>query len=176
LIAHELADVRIGSGVYHRERVAVRDLIEDAEVAATMDANARSLQFSAVSVPRDVVVDADRQVLASVLTILTKNALRFTTVGGRVMLKVRTSASRVLIDVEDRCGGLPPGTAETLLGRQGEPGSERAAAQLGLSICERGAHESGGTLSVRDIPGTGCVFTLDLPRALPLAAPAKASS
>jgi signal transduction histidine kinase len=37
---------------------------------------------------------------------------------------------------------------------------------LGLSISRRSVEANHGTLSVRDVPGTGCVFTIDLPRHL----------
>ena len=37
---------------------------------------------------------------------------------------------------------------------------------LGLSICLKGVKASGGEIHVRDRPGTGCVFTVDLPIAL----------
>jgi signal transduction histidine kinase len=40
---------------------------------------------------------------------------------------------------------------------------------LGLPVSQRGVETSGGEIQVRDIPGKGCVFTVDLPRA---AAPA----
>jgi signal transduction histidine kinase len=35
---------------------------------------------------------------------------------------------------------------------------------LGLAISRKSVEENGGTLSVRDIPGSGCVFTIELPR------------
>jgi hypothetical protein len=39
------------------------------------------------------------------------------------------------------------------------------AARLGLSISLKGVKASGGEIRVRDLPGAGCVFTVDLPRA-----------
>jgi len=39
---------------------------------------------------------------------------------------------------------------------------------LGLAISRRAVEENGGLLSVRDVPGKGCVFTLDLPRVGPV--------
>jgi signal transduction histidine kinase len=36
---------------------------------------------------------------------------------------------------------------------------------LGLSICQRGAAAIGGTIEVRNLPGKGCVFTVELPLA-----------
>lgn len=35
-----------------------------------------------------------------------------------------------------------------------------------LSICRRSVEANGGMLRVRDVPGKGCVFTIDLPRHL----------
>jgi signal transduction histidine kinase len=35
---------------------------------------------------------------------------------------------------------------------------------LGLSIARRSVEASDGILSVRDLPDTGCVFTISLPR------------
>jgi signal transduction histidine kinase len=36
---------------------------------------------------------------------------------------------------------------------------------LGLSIVRNAVAVNGGEIHVRDVPGTGCVFTIDLPRA-----------
>jgi hypothetical protein len=35
---------------------------------------------------------------------------------------------------------------------------------LGLTIARESVEADGGTLSVRDLPGIGCVFTVNLPR------------
>jgi signal transduction histidine kinase len=45
--------------------------------------------------------------------------------------------------------------------------AERTGLGLGLPISRRGVEANGGTLHVRNLPGTGCVFTIDLPRAAP---------
>jgi signal transduction histidine kinase len=41
---------------------------------------------------------------------------------------------------------------------------KKSAIGLGLSICRRSVEANGGVLSVRNTPGTGCVFTIELPR------------
>jgi hypothetical protein len=71
-----------------------------------------------------------------------------------VTLTTRATASHILIDVEDACGGLPPG------------GADRSGLGLGLAISRRGVEANGGELHVRDLPGKGCVFTIGLPRLL----------
>ena len=46
--------------------------------------------------------------------------------------------------------------------RQGN--GDRSGLGLGLAIARRSVEADGGTLSVRDVPGTGCVFTISLAR------------
>jgi signal transduction histidine kinase len=163
LIDRELAQVRLGAGVHHRETVVVREFIEDVEVAATMEANARGVQFSITPVDKDVTVHVDRQILASVVANLLQNAFKFTRPSGQVLLRVHATADRVLIDVEDECGGLPA-KAEELFRPFEQRGANRTGLGLGLDICDRGARVNDGQIHAVDKPGTGCVFTVDLPR------------
>ena len=62
--------------------------------------------------------------------------------------------------------------AEVRLGEAGPPmkeirqsGADRTGVGLGLTISRKAIEASGGTLSVKNLPGVGCVFTIDLPRA-----------
>lgn len=164
VVDRELADVRLAAGIHHRETLFVRDLLEDIEVAATMDANARGLRFSVHSLARDVTVHADRHVIASVVTNLVQNAFKFTRSGGAVVLRATATATRVLINVEDECGGLPPGKAEELFVAFEQRGLDRTGLGLGLGICERGARANDGEIHVYNRAGIGCIFALDLPR------------
>jgi signal transduction histidine kinase len=50
-----------------------------------------------------------------------------------------------------------------------QSGEDRSGLGLGLDISRRGVEANGGILRVRDIPGSGCVFTIDLPRHAQLA-------
>ena len=42
--------------------------------------------------------------------------------------------------------------------------ADKSGLGLGLSIARRVIEANQGTLSVKDQPGSGCVFTIDLPR------------
>lgn len=176
LIDRELTDVRLAVGAQQQELIAVRNFIEDIEVTALLEATARGLKFSVSPVAADVMVQADRQILVSVIGNLLQNAFKFTKSGGRVGLVVRVAAARVLIDVEDQCGGLPPGQAEELFVPFAQHAADRSGLGLGLSICLRGAQAIGGELRVVNHPGYGCVFTLDLPRQPPPGSPASVAS
>jgi C4-dicarboxylate-specific signal transduction histidine kinase len=80
-----------------------------------------------------------------------------------VRLHAERSGDRVLITIEDHCGGLPAGTPEQLFIPFVQNGADRSGLGLGLDICRRGAEANGGSLRVRDVPGVGCAFTIDLP-------------
>ena len=80
------------------------------------------------------------------------------------------AADRIRIDIEDHCGGLPQGFAEEVFLPFKQSAGDRSGLGLGLAICQSSVKANNGVLTVRDMPSTGCVFTIDLPRHL-LAAP-----
>jgi len=45
-----------------------------------------------------------------------------------------------------------------------QAGTDRSGLGLRLSISRRSVAANDGFLSVRDVPGSGCVFTIELPR------------
>ena len=164
LIDGELADVRLNAGIQQRDKVVVCEFIQDVEVAAAMEANARGLQLAVASVGKEVEIHVDRQILGSVVANLLHNAFKFTRTSGRVVLRVHATTDRVLIEIEDECGGLPPGQAVELFRPFEQKGADRTGVGLGLAICYRGMESNGGELRVIDRPGIGCTFTVDLPR------------
>jgi signal transduction histidine kinase len=96
---------------------------------------------------------------------LLQNAFKFTHRHTQVTLKAFAAGDRILIEVADNCGGLPSGDdGERMFRPFTQNGHDRTGAGLGLSICRRSVDANGGILSFHDIPGTGCVFTIDLPR------------
>lgn len=111
-----------------------------------------------------LIIEGDRQVLAAAVSNLLQNAFKFTRKGGAVSLRARATADRVFVEVEDECGGLPPGKPEELFRPYEQRGSERSGVGLGLAICRKAAEANGAEIRVTDRPGKGCVFTLVLPR------------
>jgi signal transduction histidine kinase len=165
LIDQSLADVRLEAGVERLECISVAEFIEEVEIGALMQAHAGNLHFTANSVDRALTVEGDRQVLLAALSNLLQNAFKFTRKDGTVSLTTRGTIDRVLFDVEDECGGLPPGKTEELFHPYEQRGPDRTGVGLGLVISRKAARANGGEIRIRDIPGKGCVFTLDLPRA-----------
>ena len=164
LIDCSLAEVRLEAGIQRQERFSVTELIEEVEIEALMEANVRGLELTFTPPDRGVDVEADRQILAAAITNLLQNAFKFSRAHGHVSLKVTATADRVLFEIEDECGGLPPGKLEELFRPFEQRSGNRSGLGLGLSISRKGVEANGGKLRVRDLPGRGCVFTIDLPR------------
>ena len=169
LISRSLAEVRLAHGVYNREQFLVAGFIEEIGSAATLDANARGIRLIVTPVEEGVAIQADRQVLAAVVTNLLQNAFKFTRPHTTVTLRVQASAERVLIEVQDECGGLPDGTVDELFRPFEQRSVDRTGVGLGLAFSRCGAEANDGRISARNLPDTGCIFTIDLPR---LAVPA----
>jgi signal transduction histidine kinase/BarA-like signal transduction histidine kinase len=165
LIARTLAEVRIDAGIVVRTRMPIAPFVEDLEVAATMDARARGLQLHVVPAPRGVDIEADESLVTAAVTNLLHNAFKFTRAGGQVWLRTIVTADRVAFEVE--CGGLPPNAEVDMFRPFEQHGDDRSGMGLGLSISKRGVESSGGEIRVRDLPGQGCVFTVEFPRMPP---------
>ncbi|HUO82118.1 MAG TPA: HAMP domain-containing sensor histidine kinase [Gammaproteobacteria bacterium] len=165
LVDRSLTEVRLSVDT-NRERIDLVKFIEEVEAAATFEADSLEIHLAIGPVEGSLAVDADRQILAAVLANLLQNAFKFTRDNGHVdvSLRVRQTNDRILIDIEDRCGGLPAGAAEDLFRPFNQQGKNRSGAGLGLTICRRGVEANDGVLHVRDLPGQGCVFTVELPR------------
>jgi signal transduction histidine kinase len=114
LISRSLAEVRLTQGVQNREQFLVAGFIDEIASALTMGANARGVRLSVTSIEAGLAIEADRQVLAAVVGNLLQNAFKFTRPRTTVTLRVGANAERVLIEVEDECGGLKRTMAESM--------------------------------------------------------------
>ena len=164
LIDRSLAEVRLDAGIERLRPISVAAFVEEVEIAAMIESQSHGVRFTVSTVDATVTIDGDRQILAGAVSNLLQNAFKFTPAGGHVSLTARPTHDRVLFDIEDECGGLPPGSAEELFLPFEQRGKDRSGVGLGLAISMRAAKANGGELRVQDLPGRGCIFTLDLPR------------
>jgi len=143
---------------------SIGEFIAEVQHAAELAARVRGCKFSVPHVEPQLAVKGDRDLLYAALGNLLQNAFKFTHNHSEVVLRVHAVADRILIDVEDHCGGLPPGSVALLFQPFKQHSNDKSGLGLGLSIARRSVESYGGTLSVLDKPGIGCVFTIDLPR------------
>jgi signal transduction histidine kinase len=166
LIDRTLAEVRLGQAEPARkETLELARFILDVQVGAALEAAMKGCELTVAPVAAGIFVEADGHMLAAAVANLLQNAFKFTRPHSHVVLRAYASNGHVLIEVQDECGGLPPGVGEQIFQPFRQSGADRTGVGLGLTISRKAIEASGGSLSVRNLPGVGCVFTIDLPRA-----------
>lgn len=160
LIRRTLVAAQLGAGApLAWETVFAGALVKDVVSAAELERGVRV----EMDVDPTLELDADPRVLTSAISNLVQNGIKYTRAGGTVIVRAFAN-ERVVIEVEDECGGLPPGESAQLFEAFRRRTAERSGFGLGLVVVDQAAKAHGGTVSVRDIPGKGCVFAMHLPR------------
>ena len=174
LVDRSLAEVRVSAGMPARHQlISLADFIAEIKISASLEAQARGCEFCVSVVDPNLAVVVDPHLLASSLGNLLQNAFKFTEQNSEVSLKAYGAADRILLDVEDNCGGLSPGEAESLFAPFAQVGADKSGLGLGLAISGANVEANKGVLSVRNVAGSGCIFTINLPRhAMPDSQPA----
>ena len=166
LVNSTISDIKIAADQQQRERISVAAFIDDIADAARLHAEFRDLSFTTERVDVGLIINADRDLLASAVTNLLNNAFKFTLPAGRVILRTHREHNRLVIEIEDGCGGLSTQAAGDLFKPSDDKRKQgRTGLGLGLSIARKIARAHGGDISVRDLPGQGCAFALRIPLA-----------
>jgi signal transduction histidine kinase len=168
IIDKAVAEVRLSGTTRRRERVDLLAFIGEVANAANLLAEFHDIKFSIERVEADLAIEVDRLLLASALMNLLQNAFKFTHRNGSVTLRTRTGQRRIFIEVEDECGGLREhqdlSEAPTPAPNE-RRGNDRTGLGLGLAISRKAVADCGGTIACHDLPGRGCIFTIELPQA-----------
>jgi signal transduction histidine kinase len=139
----------------------VREIVDEAArgLASVIEGKGLSLACEHEASLPPVVVDPQR--LRQVLVNLVDNAAGASPRGGRVVLRTRSDADRVVIDVEDRGRGISADDLPRIF----EPffTTRPDGTGLGLAICQKLVRAHGGELRVRSAPGEGSTFSVILP-------------
>lgn len=166
LIEQTLKIARVASGIeLRREWTTLRVLFEDAEVAAMAEAESKGVELRC-EIERDERLNVDPRLVRSAIGNLLRNGVKYTPSGGVVELRAHVKNDRAVIEIEDCCGGLPPGKVEEAFAPFVRLDSSQAGFGLGLAIAKQAVDAHGGSIRVQNLPGKGCVFVLELPIAV----------
>jgi signal transduction histidine kinase len=165
IVDRSFAEVRLELGAEKRERISLAELIREVESDAALEVNAAEVTLTVAPVDAGVFIQVDRQIVHAALANLVQNAFKYTRPRSHISLRAHATGDRIFIDVEDECGGLPTGEPQKLFRPFERRSSVRSGLGLGLTISRRGVEANGGSIGVRDLPGRGCVFSIELPMA-----------
>jgi signal transduction histidine kinase len=166
LIDHSLRLAQIGSAIELKpEPIQLRTLLEETESAVALDAEAKGIRID-VSLDGEHEIEVDTRLVRSALSNLVRNAVKFTHPGGTMQVRGKVSGGHATIEIEDSCGGLPPGDLEKVFSPfvQLDAGAGSGFG-LGLAIARQAVDAHGGTLRIQNLPAKGCIFVLELPTA-----------
>jgi signal transduction histidine kinase len=169
LIDRSLSEVRANKdSTQEQTTFSLADFIAEAKDAANLEANSRGCTFEVGPISLSLALKANRELLLAALANLLHNAFKFTHPRTAVTLNAYEFGNRIHIDVADNCGGLPPGDVEKMFAPFMQSSGDRSGLGLGLSIARKNIEADGGVLTVQNVPRKGCIFTINLPRHLPL--------
>jgi signal transduction histidine kinase len=120
-------------------------------------------------VEEDVFVACSAGVLASVLSNLVRNAVKYLDdrPEKRVTIRASVNGTMVRVEVEDTGPGLPPGLEQHVFEPYvRSPDNAKPGLGLGLATVQRFVESHRGRVGVDSSPGQGCIFWFELPRAV----------
>jgi signal transduction histidine kinase len=156
------ADRLAGQILLRRESFDLRALVEQIVAEARLAAQQRHVEIE-MWAPEVLLFSGDQRLLRSAIGNVLGNAVKFTHEGSAITVRAERRDGGITIEVEDGCGGLPQGNAAQLFEPFVQRGEDRTGFGLGLAIVKQALEAHGGRVSVRNVPGKGCVFALDLP-------------
>ena len=113
----------------------------------------------------EISITANEEMLSHIWINLIGNAVKFSSPGSEIRLRLRAFGTMVLCDVEDDGEGMDEETKRHIFEKfyQGDSAHATEGNGLGLSLVGRIVKLSGGDVSVRSAPGQGSCFTVKLP-------------
>jgi signal transduction histidine kinase len=116
----------------------------------------------------EVVVNAHRHSINTVIRNLISNAIKFTPEGGAIIINAQQAQDEVMVSVADNGIGMTPEVIsklfriDTKLTTKGT--ADEKGTGLGLILCKEFIEKNGGRIGVDSKPGEGTVFYFTLPR------------
>ncbi len=162
----EIAEAEIrfrGKSTVVQDHMYLLDIISEVRAAAIVAHRPQEIRLN-IEVDRTIRFTADHHLIFSALSNLVSNAIKFTKEGGNIWVRGKESGERLLIEVEDECGGILSGNIEELFKPFVQQDLSKSGLGLGLALSRRAIELNHGTLTAKNFPGKGCIFTIDLPK------------
>lgn len=157
--------IQRGMMVVEKVQVNIYDLVEQVLHPYKTQAQAKNIDLQ-VSIPSDLMMSGDEQMIGSIVRNLVSNAIKFTPQDGHVFVSARQEENTIHFEVKDSGIGIPDDMRPKLFkhgenvsrkGTEGEP-----SCGLGLIISEEFAKLHNGSIVFSSEMGKGTTFEVDL--------------
>jgi PAS domain S-box-containing protein len=139
-----------------------------AAVRRAADAQAANVRVTLEAPASLPPIRTDEQRLRQVVANLVDNAVKYTSPGSTVTIRIEDEPHRLRIHVSDEGMGIPPAEQERIFEKFSRLDPEMSGgvggSGLGLYISREIITRLGGRITVASTPGVGSTFTIELPR------------
>jgi two-component system sensor histidine kinase GlrK len=129
-------------------------------------AREKKLELVVDSTVPEMRVDCDQGRITQVISNLIENAIKFSPVSSKALVRIEANGEYAILSVRDRGPGVPMVSRTRIFDRfhQVNPGKKIAGQSvgLGLAICRTIIEAHGGSIWVEDNPGGGSVFFMKI--------------
>jgi signal transduction histidine kinase len=169
-LVNDLLDLgRIELGVdLQLEPISILDVLEKVTGTLQIQASQKEIDLS-LELPKDLPdhIDADPALFHQAIYNLVENAIKYTSEGGQVFVRVRTLDNILVFEIQDTGIGIAPEDMTRLFEKfyrgKAREARTRAGTGLGLAIVRSIAERHGGRVWVESEEGKGSTFYLQIP-------------
>lgn len=151
----------------HRDDVDLNELIRAMYAGNESRAQKKSQDYRLVLPDESVAVYVDVAQVREAVDNLIGNAIKYTPVGGSVIVRLEAQLDRVVFEVEDSGLGVPEDQQARLFQPFFRASNARASqiegTGLGLHLVKNIIERHGGLMRFRSTPGEGSVFGFEMP-------------
>ncbi|MEM7800405.1 MAG: HAMP domain-containing sensor histidine kinase [Chloroflexota bacterium] len=165
----DIERVRINAPlITKRDIFDIQELVRNVTDLIRLEVEEKEIEFDIELESNSLWVDCDSQQIERVLFNLLSNALKYTPMGGKVSVSVKSMSdpARVIVSVEDTGYGIPEEMIDTIFDkymRVAELQNKAMGTGIGLAITKRLVEEHGGVIEVKSKRGEGSWFAFTLP-------------
>lgn len=117
-------------------------------------------------IDRNLSVKADPEILERVFTNILTNAVKYTAIGGCVVLTSQLDGGRARLSITDNGSGIPKDQQDMVFQTFGQVQAKNSgvvrSTGLGLAFCKMAVHAHGGEIGLESEVGAGTTFWFDL--------------
>jgi two-component system, OmpR family, sensor histidine kinase KdpD len=159
----DMARLESGSFRLNEDWCDIEDLIGVAASEFADELKGRHVDIAVA--PGLPLIKADFELVVQVLSNLIDNAIKYSPEGSEVEITARSDNDAVVLGVGDRGAGIPDEEKGNIFDKfyRMKTSPQVSGTGLGLSICKGIVEAHGGSMLVKDRPGSGSLFLVSLP-------------
>jgi len=143
------------------------NIVEEVTLSAAEYVKSKGITFLFDTENEELIIACDAEIIERIVLNIISNAIKFTTIGGEIFVKVSLAGNNVLISIRDNGIGISMDKQQLIFERfiQVDKSLSRPSegSGIGLALVKLLVNLHQGTISVESEPNKGSTFTIALP-------------